>query len=460
MLRATVKGVLARKFRLALTGLAVLLGVSFVSTTYVLTDTLDQSFRGVFERTVAGVDVVVQAATGSRRRRPRALRRLDARRRARGRRRRVGRRVHPGLRAVRREGRRPGRHRRRAVVRRVVHRRSRPRAVAARRRRRPPKPRADSGRARWRWTWRPRATTGSASATGRRALGGAEGALRRSSALFALGDGGEVGPLSFAAFDLPTAQRVMAGPGLLDAVYVTGDAGRDRGRAPPRRRGARWGRSFEVSTAGAGRGRHRRGHHRVPRPAHRRAARVRRDRARRRRVHHLQHVHDPRRAAHARARAPAGDGREPAPDHRVGRRRGRGRSAASRRSRGSRSACSSPGSSSRWSARSASTRRAATSCSQTRTARRRDRGGHVRHGRAPRCGRRSAPRPSRRWRRSTTCPRCARCRSAAAPSFGGALIAVGVPVLLVGIDASQSADDVLSTLRDRRASARCSCSSA
>ena len=61
MLRATVKGVLARKFRLALTGLAVLLGVSFVSTTYVLTDTLDESFRGVFERTVAGVDVVVQS---------------------------------------------------------------------------------------------------------------------------------------------------------------------------------------------------------------------------------------------------------------------------------------------------------------------------------------------------------------------------------------------------------------
>src|SRR3954453_12460508 len=61
MLRATVKGVLARKFRLALTGLAVLLGVSFVSTTYVLTDTLDQSFRGVFERTVAGVDIVVQS---------------------------------------------------------------------------------------------------------------------------------------------------------------------------------------------------------------------------------------------------------------------------------------------------------------------------------------------------------------------------------------------------------------
>ena len=61
MLRATVKGVLARKFRLALTGLAVLLGVMFVTTTYVLTDTLDESFQRVFERSLSGVDVVVRA---------------------------------------------------------------------------------------------------------------------------------------------------------------------------------------------------------------------------------------------------------------------------------------------------------------------------------------------------------------------------------------------------------------
>ena len=54
--------------------------------------------------------------------------------------------------------------------------------------------------------------------------------------MFAFGDSGEVGPLSFAAFDLPTAQRVMAGPGLLDAVYVTGEPGVTHGRAPPRRR--------------------------------------------------------------------------------------------------------------------------------------------------------------------------------------------------------------------------------
>jgi putative ABC transport system permease protein len=61
MLRATVRGVLARKFRLALTSLAVVLGVSFVSTTYVLTDTLDKSFRTVFDQTLSGVDVVLRA---------------------------------------------------------------------------------------------------------------------------------------------------------------------------------------------------------------------------------------------------------------------------------------------------------------------------------------------------------------------------------------------------------------
>ena len=43
MLKVARRGVLARKFRLALTGTAVLLGVMFVTTTYVLTDTLDRS---------------------------------------------------------------------------------------------------------------------------------------------------------------------------------------------------------------------------------------------------------------------------------------------------------------------------------------------------------------------------------------------------------------------------------
>jgi putative ABC transport system permease protein len=60
MLKVALRGVLARKFRLALTGTAVLLGVMFVTTTYVLTDTLDRSFQRVFSQSLADVDVVVR----------------------------------------------------------------------------------------------------------------------------------------------------------------------------------------------------------------------------------------------------------------------------------------------------------------------------------------------------------------------------------------------------------------
>jgi putative ABC transport system permease protein len=59
--KATIKGILARKLRLALTTLAVLLGVAFVSGTYVLTDTMERSFDLIFRRTVTDVDFVVRA---------------------------------------------------------------------------------------------------------------------------------------------------------------------------------------------------------------------------------------------------------------------------------------------------------------------------------------------------------------------------------------------------------------
>src|SRR5436305_596957 len=58
MWKATIKGILARKLRLALTTLAVLLGVAFVSGTYVLTDTMERSFDVIFRRTVTDVDLV------------------------------------------------------------------------------------------------------------------------------------------------------------------------------------------------------------------------------------------------------------------------------------------------------------------------------------------------------------------------------------------------------------------
>jgi putative ABC transport system permease protein len=60
MWKATFRGIAGRKVRLALTALAVVLGVAFVSGTYALTDTIHRSFQGVFRQTLAGVDLVVR----------------------------------------------------------------------------------------------------------------------------------------------------------------------------------------------------------------------------------------------------------------------------------------------------------------------------------------------------------------------------------------------------------------
>lgn len=61
MFRATVKSLLARKVRLILSGLAVVLGVMFVSGAFVLTDTLGRSFDSLFADAYAEVDVNVAA---------------------------------------------------------------------------------------------------------------------------------------------------------------------------------------------------------------------------------------------------------------------------------------------------------------------------------------------------------------------------------------------------------------
>jgi putative ABC transport system permease protein len=58
--RLSLRGLVARKVRLALTAIAVVLGVCFVSGTYVLTDTLKRSFDHVFAQTAVGVDAVVR----------------------------------------------------------------------------------------------------------------------------------------------------------------------------------------------------------------------------------------------------------------------------------------------------------------------------------------------------------------------------------------------------------------
>jgi putative ABC transport system permease protein len=61
MLKLALKGLLARKLRTVLTGFAVVLGVAFVAGTFIFTDTIDESFKNLFERTSKGVDVSVQS---------------------------------------------------------------------------------------------------------------------------------------------------------------------------------------------------------------------------------------------------------------------------------------------------------------------------------------------------------------------------------------------------------------
>ena len=61
MLRATIKSLLARKLRLVLSGLAVVLGVMFVSGAFVLTDTLGRSFDNLFTNIYSHTDVQVTA---------------------------------------------------------------------------------------------------------------------------------------------------------------------------------------------------------------------------------------------------------------------------------------------------------------------------------------------------------------------------------------------------------------
>src|SRR5687767_10527935 len=61
MLKATLKSLLARKVRLLLSGLAVLLGVMFVSGSFVLTDAIGRSFDNMFASSMADTDVIVTA---------------------------------------------------------------------------------------------------------------------------------------------------------------------------------------------------------------------------------------------------------------------------------------------------------------------------------------------------------------------------------------------------------------
>src|SRR3712207_5371354 len=62
MWRATLRNLLAHKLRLALSGLAIVLGVAFVSGTMIFTDTLGKTFNDLFESTSADVNIEPAAA--------------------------------------------------------------------------------------------------------------------------------------------------------------------------------------------------------------------------------------------------------------------------------------------------------------------------------------------------------------------------------------------------------------
>ena len=61
MWRITLKGVVANRLRYALTALAVLLGVAFIAGTFVLTDTMNSAFNGLYTQIYQGTAAVVRA---------------------------------------------------------------------------------------------------------------------------------------------------------------------------------------------------------------------------------------------------------------------------------------------------------------------------------------------------------------------------------------------------------------
>ena len=60
MRRVILQGLLAHKLRLALTALAIVLGVTFISGTFVLTDTLHNTFTTLFGHVYQNVDFEIR----------------------------------------------------------------------------------------------------------------------------------------------------------------------------------------------------------------------------------------------------------------------------------------------------------------------------------------------------------------------------------------------------------------
>jgi putative ABC transport system permease protein len=59
MVRVALRGILGRKLRTALTALAIVLGVSMVTGTYILTDSIQRAFNGIFTEIYSGTDATI-----------------------------------------------------------------------------------------------------------------------------------------------------------------------------------------------------------------------------------------------------------------------------------------------------------------------------------------------------------------------------------------------------------------
>src|SRR4026207_934056 len=59
MISFTLKGLLTRKLRTALTAIAIILGVATVSGTFVLTDSIDKAFDSIFSDVYRNTDATI-----------------------------------------------------------------------------------------------------------------------------------------------------------------------------------------------------------------------------------------------------------------------------------------------------------------------------------------------------------------------------------------------------------------
>ena len=71
MWKVTIKGLLAHKLRLVLTALAIVLGVTFIAGTFILTDTLHNTFDTLFGNIYQNIDFQVRGVAAVRQRRRR-----------------------------------------------------------------------------------------------------------------------------------------------------------------------------------------------------------------------------------------------------------------------------------------------------------------------------------------------------------------------------------------------------